>query len=144
TADPNDMLQSAVNLISGELTPGLKLVTDYGRLPRVMMKPQELRQVFTNILLNAVQATSDPGEIKVSSRHLDDRVLFEISDTGCGIEPQNLERIFDPFFTTKNLSSGMGLGLTVAHNILKNHGGEIYARSEPGVGSTFTASVPVG
>jgi len=143
TSDPNDMLRSAVNLISGELKPGLKVSTDFGELPDISMKPQELGQVFMNILLNAVQASSDPGEISVSSRHVGDRIKIEISDTGCGIEPQHLERIFDPFFTTKDVGAGMGLGLTVAYNIIKNHGGELYACSQLGVGTTFTASLPV-
>ena len=143
TTDPNEMLRTAVNLISGELKPGVKITTNYGKLPEVTMRPQELGQVFMNILLNAAQAMSRPGEISVSSHHEGDTVKVEISDTGCGIEPQNLDRIFDPFFTTKDVGSGMGLGLTVAYNIVKNHYGELHVYSQPGVGTTFTATFPL-
>jgi two-component system NtrC family sensor kinase len=66
-----------------------------------------------------------------------------VQDTGSGIEPENLPRIFDPFFTTKAPGRGTGLGLSISHGIVKDHGGEIWARSEPGVGTTVVVSLSV-
>lgn len=74
----------------------------------------------------------------------DGAVRVEVQDTGSGIEPENLPRIFDPFFTTKAPGRGTGLGLSISHGIVKDHGGEIWARSEPGVGTTVVVSLSVG
>ncbi len=71
------------------------------------------------------------------------RVLIRVEDSGCGIQPEHLPRIFDPFFTTKETGEGTGLGLSVSYGIVQNHGGEIFAESEPGKGSTFKVILPV-
>ncbi|HYA86419.1 MAG TPA: ATP-binding protein [Nitrospirota bacterium] len=100
-----------------------------------------LKQVFMNIMINAVQAMPDGGAIDVSMETGKDAVVVSVNDTGCGIPRQDLERIFDPFFSTKD--SGTGLGLVIASNIMQSIGGYINVTSEPGRGSTFRLCFPV-
>jgi signal transduction histidine kinase len=100
-----------------------------------------LKQVFMNIMINAVQAMPDGGAIDVGMERSRDAVVVSIIDTGSGIPRQDLERIFDPFFTTKD--SGTGLGLVIASNIMRSLGGYIKVTSELGRGSTFRLCFPV-
>lgn len=100
-----------------------------------------LKQVFMNIMINAVQAMPDGGAIEVRMETGKEAVVVSVNDTGCGIPRRDLERIFDPFFTTKD--SGTGLGLVIASNIMQAVGGYIKVTSEPGRGSTFRLSFPL-
>lgn len=101
----------------------------------------QLQQVFLNLLLNAQEAIGGGGEIRVETRAGDGEILLEFSDTGSGISPDDLDHVFDPFFTTK--SSGTGLGLAVAHQIVKEHRAEVRVRSENGRGSVFELAFPL-
>ena len=122
---------------------GIQVEATYSHgLPAVMADPQQMHQVFTNIILNAVQAMSDGGHLEVSSRVVDREVQIAISDSGVGIAPENLPRIFDPFFTTKEVGKGTGLGLSVSFSIIKQHQGTIDVRSTAGKGSCFTVRLP--
>ena len=112
-------------------------------LPAVMADSQQLHQVFTNIILNAVQAMPDGGKLSIASRVDDMQIQIAISDTGVGIAPENLPRIFDPFFTTKEVGQGTGLGLSVSFSIIKQHQGTIEVESAIGGGSCFTVKLPV-
>ncbi|MBI4402705.1 MAG: PAS domain-containing protein [Deltaproteobacteria bacterium] len=106
---------------------------------------QLLRQVFVNLILNAVDSMTGRSEKRLAiSTRIEGAKYFEVtlSDTGCGIAPQHLERIFDPFFTTKQ-DKGTGLGLSIAHKIVDTHGGTITVHSEVGRGSIFTIRLPV-
>jgi len=99
-----------------------------------------------NILLNALQATSDNGKITVKTRSFikpggEPYVQVECTDTGCGIPPENIEEIFNPFFTTK--STGSGLGLSISHQIIQDHRGYIDVESQWGRGSSFFINLPV-
>jgi signal transduction histidine kinase len=98
--------------------------------------PELVKQVFMNILINAVQAMPDGGKIEARTEQQNGAVVVRVKDTGTGIPRENLERIFDPFFTTKD--SGTGLGLVIASNIMRVNGGFIHAASEPGKGSIFS------
>jgi signal transduction histidine kinase len=111
-------------------------------LPLVAADRLQLGQVIANILLNAAQAITPPGVIKITTSHDAEFVHIEISDTGSGIQPENLTKIFDPFFTTKPPGKGTGIGLALSYNIVKKHGGTIRVASEPGKGSQFTVSIP--
>jgi len=112
---------------------------------RVWADPQKLRQVFINLILNAISATPPGGEITVElgKRTRNQESLWEIqfSDTGTGIAPESMERIFEPFFTQK--STGSGLGLAIVKSIIEEHGGQIEVASELGRGSTFTILLPL-
>jgi signal transduction histidine kinase/CheY-like chemotaxis protein len=110
-------------------------------LPSVVVAPDELEQVFINLVLNAVDAMPEGGTLRVASGKGDDgRLAVAFSDTGHGIAPEDLERVFEPFFSTRE--DGTGLGLTVSHNVIERHGGEIAVESTPGQGTTFTVWLP--
>jgi signal transduction histidine kinase len=114
-------------------------------IPNLMLDEKKIRQVFINLLMNAVHAIGKQGTIQVTTRYdpLGERALIDITDSGYGIEPKNLARIFDPFFTTKPTGEGTGLGLSVSYGIIKNHGGTITVTSQPGSGAIFTVDLPI-
>jgi len=145
-ANLNKGLDSTLNIVWNELKYKAKVTKEYGDMPEIYCYPQQINQVFMNILVNAAQAIEDKGEIKISTTHLDGTepmVEVRISDTGKGIPPENLSKIFDPFFTTKPVGKGTGLGLNVSYNIVKKHQGEIKVESEVGKGTTFIIKLPV-
>lgn len=117
-------------------------------LPLVLADPNQLQQVFLNLIANALDAMPTGGELSVetASAAVDvastTQVLVRIRDTGSGIAPEHLHKLFTPFFTTKNAGQGTGIGLAVCRQIMHAHGGNIEAQSQPGVGSTFTLSLP--
>lgn len=114
-------------------------------LPEVRGDADKLRQVFVNMIINALQAMPHEGRLKVrtSLSAGGDVVVVEISDTGCGIPEEVMPKLFDPFFTTKGTGKGTGLGLSVSHGMVKQHGGTIEVESEVGKGTTFTVGIPV-
>ena len=114
-------------------------------LPEMMLDEEKIKQVFMNLILNARHAMKETGILSLTTAHRPNqhRVEVRISDTGYGIQKQDLPRIFDPFFTTKPTGEGTGLGLSVSYGIVKNHGGEILVESEMGKGSTFTVVLPL-
>ena len=112
-------------------------------LPDVLGNSQHLEQVFINLITNACHALPDPSKkIVVSTRTSSKGVLIEVCDEGEGIPPENLGRIMDAFFTTKQGASGVGLGLSISYNIVKNHGGELTFSSELGKGTTAAVKLP--
>lgn len=141
--DLHEGLDSTLTLVAHQMKNRIKAVREYGALPRVFCFPNQLNQVFMNLLTNAIQAIEGPGTITVRTRSEGSEVQIEISDTGKGIAPEHLERIFDPGFTTKGVGVGTGLGLSISYRIVQDHGGSISVRSTPGEGSTFTVHVPI-
>jgi two-component system NtrC family sensor kinase len=112
-------------------------------LPPVMLDATELEQVLVNLINNSFQAMKNGGTIRVAAHTSEDQVLLSVSDEGCGIPRENLERIFQPFFTTKPVGHGTGLGLSVCYGLVTRWGGTIEVESELGVGSTFTIRLPI-
>jgi two-component system NtrC family sensor kinase len=114
-------------------------------LPLINGHPSQLQQVFTNLILNAVQAMPEGGTLTLASRMRQDLNAVEISftDTGKGISEENLDKIFEPFFTTKKVGEGTGLGLSVSYGLIKNHGGEIKVKGKKDQGTTFTVILPI-
>ena len=96
-----------------------------------------LSQVFMNLCTNARDAMPLGGELLIEAGKEGDRALVIVSDTGHGMDNEIIKKCFDPFFTTKEVDKGTGLGLSTAYGIVKDHGGNIYAYSEPGKGTTF-------
>jgi two-component system NtrC family sensor kinase len=140
----NECIDSTINIVWNELKYKATLTKDYGDLPLTKCYPQQLNQVFMNLLVNAAQAIAGQGAIAVRSWYEDGFVLISISDSGSGIPEENLQRIFEPFFTTKPVGKGTGLGLSIAYDIItKKHNGNLAARSELGKGTTFTVKIPV-
>ncbi len=107
----------------------------------VAANASELREVFVNLILNALEAMPAGGRIACRERQEDDRLVVEVTDTGGGIAPELQARIFEPFFTTKG-PQGSGLGLAVSYGIVQQHGGTLTVMSAPGAGATFTLSFP--
>jgi two-component system, NtrC family, sensor kinase len=101
-----------------------------------------LQQVLVNLFLNGIQAMPKGGELKVALERIKDEVRIDVTDTGVGIPPENLEKVFDPFFTTKKEGEGTGLGLSVSYSIIRKHGGRIQVQSSAGVGTTFSIFLP--
>ncbi|BBO67113.1 hypothetical protein DSCA_10430 [Desulfosarcina alkanivorans] len=141
--DINAGIESTLNVVNNELKYKATIVKELGDLPFVHAYPQQLNQVFMNILVNAAQAIEKSGEIKIATAPVDDRVEIRISDTGCGISKAVLNKIFDPFFTTKDVGKGTGLGMNIAYNIIMKHHGDIRVESEVGKGTTFIVQLPV-
>ena len=141
--DINDNIESTLNVVWNELKYKAEIVKEYGDIPEVKCYPQQLNQVFGNLLVNAAQAIEEKGKIKISTSQANGHVQVIISDTGSGIKQEDLSKIFDPFFTTKPVGKGTGLGLNVVYNIIKKHNGTITAKSEIGSGTSFTIKLPV-
>jgi two-component system NtrC family sensor kinase len=113
-------------------------------LPTIQADPDQLQQVFTNLLNNAAEAMENGGTITLSTRSIDQKqVEIKISDTGIGIPEENLGKLFTPFFTTKALGKGTGLGLSIVYGIIKMHRGQIYVSSQVGTGTDFTITLPI-
>ena len=99
-----------------------------------------------NIIINAeyfMTKAHSKGTLTITTKKRNDTVIISIADDGPGISPENLRRIFDPFFTTKEAGKGTGLGLSICHGIVTEHGGQIYARSQLGKGTTFFVELPI-
>ena len=141
-ADLNECLASTINIVWNELKYKAELVRDFGEIPQVKCYPQQLNQVFMNLLVNAAHAIDRHGEITVRSWGTPGSVCVSVSDTGCGIPKEQINRIFEPFFTTKEVGKGTGLGLSISYDIVKKHNGEISVQSEVGKGTTFTVTIP--
>ncbi|MFZ2445827.1 MAG: ATP-binding protein [Syntrophobacteraceae bacterium] len=112
-------------------------------LPAIQGDPSQLKQVVLNLMLNALDATSDRGSITLRTYALNEAwVGIAFEDTGCGIPARHLSKLFEPFFTTKPVGRGIGIGLSTCYNIVHDHGGEIVVCSEEGQGSTFLVRLP--
>ena len=141
--DLKDGIESSLELLAHEMHPRVGVERAYGAIPRVRCRPDEINQVFLNILRNGVQAIRGQGTITVHSFTEGSRAVIEIEDTGPGIAAEDRERIFEAGFTTKPRGEGTGWGLAICRRIVREHGGEIEVRSEPGRGATFRITLPI-
>jgi two-component system NtrC family sensor kinase len=149
-SDINEILEKTVELRSYELqVNNIEISRELDRnLPKTIADSHQLQQVFLNILTNAEQAMLEShgkGHLTIHTRTNDQNtgIIIEIRDDGPGIPESYLTRIFDPFFTTKEVGKGTGLGLSLSYGMIKEHGGNIYARSRVGEGSTFVIELPI-
>ena len=140
----NDGLESTLKIVGNELKYKAEVCTELGSIPKVMCYPQQLNQVFVNLLVNAAQAITERGKIWIRTYHNDGYVVVEVEDTGKGISAEDMKKVFDPFFTTKPVGKGTGLGLSVSYGIIKRHGGRIEVESDLGKGTTFRVLLPKG
>ena len=142
-ADLRDGLETVLTIYQNQIKSGVDLVRAYGDVPPVRCLPDELNQVWTNLVHNALQAMDHRGTLTIGLRRDGDDVRVSVTDTGCGIPDAIRARIFDPFFTTKPAGEGTGLGLDIVRKIVEKHGGRIDVESEVGRGSTFTVALPI-
>ncbi len=143
-ADLNECLDSTISIIWNELKYKVTLEKDYADLDPLRCLPQQLNQVFMNILVNASHAIEKQGTVSIRTWQDGDNQYVSIRDNGSGIAEDDREKIFEPFFTTKEVGEGTGLGMSISYDIVKKHGGEIKLESELGVGTTFTLVFPRG
>ncbi|HEY0050472.1 MAG TPA: ATP-binding protein [Pyrinomonadaceae bacterium] len=142
--DIHEGIDSTVRLLSRYFSAdNITLVRDYGKLPPIETFSGQLNQVWMNLLVNAAQAVSAGGEVRITTRADGESVIISIGDTGGGIAPEHLNRIFDPFFTTKPVGEGTGLGLSISFGIVERHGGKITVKTVLKQGTTFTVTLPV-
>jgi two-component system NtrC family sensor kinase len=144
----NELVEAVLEIVAYPLrTSNIELVLALDpQLPMVMADGHQIQQVFLNIINNARQAMEGrqtSGKIFITSTASEKSIRVTFQDNGPGISPENLRRIFDPFFTTKEVGKGTGLGLSLCYGIIKEHGGNIYAESQPGEGATFVIELPI-
>jgi signal transduction histidine kinase len=143
--DVNEKLVEAVSMVEQSLLGnGVKFTERLAPVPGIAAKPEEIRQVFFNVIRNGVQAMGEMGTLEIETRVDDGQVVVLIRDTGPGISKDHQRKIFDPFFTTKGPEEGEGLGLFIVQQIVKKYDGEITLDSENGVGTVFSIRFPVG
>jgi len=143
--DVHTLLEQTVNAVSHQASfDGVQIVRQFGpQVPVIQADPDQLQQVFINLLNNAAEATGQGGTITLATRLIDDRwVEVKVCDTGRGISKENMGKLFTPFFTTKPPGKGTGLGLSIVYGIVKMHRGQIQVESEVGKGTTFTVTLP--
>lgn len=136
------LAESAADLLKSQLPPEVRLVLDLSGVPEVKITPQAVLTVLTHLLINAGQAAAPSGQVTVRTWAEASVVHLAVTDTGRGISAEHLPHVFDPFFTTRGIGQGLGLGLTVARNLIEKAGGSILAESTLGLGSTFTITLP--
>lgn len=138
-----EVLDSSLNMVYNELKYKVELKKSYTDTPLIQCNAQRIGQVFINLFLNAAQAIKEKGTIEIKTYVHGKYVCVDVIDSGKGIPPEDLTKIFDPFFTTKPVGQGTGLGLSVSHEFVKKHGGEIEVQSKVEAGTTFTVKLPV-
>jgi signal transduction histidine kinase len=144
TCDLKEVLEKTLLLLSPQAkTLRVEIKKEFPKEPLlVSIDPDQMRQAFTNLGVNALEAMRHGGVLKVTVLDNNrDKVLIQFSDTGKGIPKEVRAKVFDPFFTTKE--GGTGLGLSIAHRIISQHGGDIRVEGEEGKGSSFTISFPL-
>ena len=146
--DPGHLLDSVVDSFhyGSEWNENIRYVPSFRGTGTVLGRPSELRQVFTNIVANALQAMPEGGQLAVTVETIEDGegefcVEVKVADTGCGIEEERMEKIFEPFYTTKE--RGTGLGLAIVSRIVTGHGGRIHLTSTVGTGTTVAVRLPL-
>jgi two-component system, NtrC family, sensor kinase len=139
--DINEELDMILNLLNNEIPHGSTIVKRFGILPRLICDPGLIAQAFLNIILNALQARTEALEVDIKTMSQSDQVVIRVVDNGPGIPDEIINKVFDPFFTTREVGSGMGLGLTLAYDIIVSHGGTIEVQGRNG--TTVEVRLPV-
>jgi two-component system NtrC family sensor kinase len=144
----NNLLRRCVSLVERQtIFHNIEIVMNLDESdPLVVVDPSQVERVFLNLIINAADAMENSGTLTlVTGRNPGGKcVEIKVLDTGHGISEENMEKIFDPFFTTKETGHGVGLGLAISYGIVKEHNGAINVESEPGKGTTFIVSFPLG
>jgi len=142
TLDLKSLVLDSLNFMRQEITDRkIQLEFYWGEnVPQIKGDANQLKQAFYNLARNAMQAMPAGGRLTVRCSADDDFVMLSVSDSGCGIKPENMQKIFRPFFTTKN--AGTGLGLMIVERIVREHGGSLAVDSRENAGTTFTISLP--
>jgi len=142
----SDILDRTVNLVKYDKRfKDIQLTADIENIPRLKVNPDQIQQVFLNLMLNAIDAMPDGGKLNISAKKIGNAfVEIMFSDTGVGMDESMISKVFDPFFTTKTLGKGTGLGLSICYGIVREHDGTITVKSKKGAGTTFIIRLPTG
>ena len=151
TASVTEGLRTTLALVEANFKTQVEFVTEFRADPLLECSLAQLNQVFMNLAINACQAMISsprdeqqaPNKLEVSTFVSNDQLMIQFRDNGPGMPEEIKKQIFDPFFTTKQVGEGTGLGLSISFGIIERHKGKILIDSVPGVGSTFTVSLPI-
>ncbi len=139
----NDCFESTLVIAKNTMKHKVKVIKQYGDIPKIPCSPSQINQVFLNLLTNAAQAMPKQGNVLLRT-YADEKCVYAIvQDDGSGIPKEILPKIFDPFFTTKPIGEGTGLGLSISYKIIQQHGGQIKVASQQGKGTRFLISLPI-
>jgi PAS domain S-box-containing protein len=144
----NDLIANTLNMRSYVLkTNNINVITEYDEtLPLITIDPGQIQQVFLNLIVNAeysMKKTDKPGELKITTKIINDKITVSFRDNGLGISEENMKRLFQPFFTTKPVGEGTGLGLSLSRSIIAEHSGTLSVESKMNEGATFIIELPV-
>jgi signal transduction histidine kinase len=142
-ADIKEGLEMVLTIYQSQIRQGVELVRQYDDVPALPCLPDELNQVWTNLVHNALQAMKNQGTLTIGIKAVGEDTVVSVSDTGCGIPETIRDRIFDAFFTTKPAGEGSGLGLDIVKKIVDKHAGRIEVSSVVGTGTVFTVYLPL-
>ncbi|GEM_PF-2510544 len=148
SCDINQILESVLEIRAYDMNvSNIKVVRKMDRrIPATMADPNQLRQVFLNLVSNAIYSMKESGGegiLAIETKRDGDKIVISVSDTGKGISKRNISKIFKAFFTTKDAGKGTGLGLAISKSIIEEHGGHINVESAPGKGATFYVELPL-
>jgi len=141
-SDIREGIETVLTLYTNQLKQGTEVIKEFGSIPQILCFPDELNQVWTNLLHNALQAMDYHGSLAISVKQHDQNIEVKFTDSGIGIQPDDIAKIFDPFYTSKPVGEGTGLGLDISQRIIKKHKGSITVDSVPGQ-TTFVVSLPI-
>lgn len=141
--DVRDEIETVLTLYCNQFKKNVQIVREYEDVPLVDGYRGELGQVWTNLLLNSLQAMDYKGRLVIGVHHDGDQVVVSFGDNGCGIPETMQHQVFEPFFTTKDEGEGCGLGLDIVRGIVKRHDGSIDFETTPGEGTTFAVRLPI-
>jgi len=142
--DLNELIENSITFLEARcIKEGIKIVKEYTGNITVTVDRHQIKQVITNLTINAIQAMKNGGKLLFTTRKNSKNAIFCVEDTGIGIASENISKTFMPFFTTKDVGEGTGLGLSVVYGIIKNHNGDIKVSSDPGKGTTFEVCLPL-
>ncbi len=142
-AQISEGIETVLTLYQNHLKRGIEIIRNYNEnLPKILCYPDELNQVWTNLIHNALQAMEGHGILSISVSQEENEIIVKVTDSGCGIPESIRSKIFDPFFTTKPAGEGSGLGLDIVKKIIDKHQGSIQVESQPGQ-TTFSVKLPI-
>jgi len=140
--DINKEIEKVLSIMAPQLKE-IRVTTEFDHVPHILADSSQIQQVIMNLLKNSIQSIMKKGEIMIKTTTKNGYVEISISDNGCGIPKEDLNKIFDPFFTTKETGKGTGLGLSISYGIIKRHNGSIEVKSDIGKGTTLTIKLLV-
>jgi len=140
----NGILENTLSLVRYDKNfRKIEIETDLRKVPAVKIDPDQIQQVFLNLVLNARDAMPDGGRLGITMRQVQKNIEMIFSDTGGGIDADIKDKLFDPFFSTKGPARGTGLGLSICYSIIKDHGGSIDVDSHKNGGTRFIITIPL-